>query len=635
MKTLLRIGAAAPLLFGVAQADIDLESFVGEIDGQFEALSELLPNRFEFTDGETGNNIPDGGDDMYDGGNFLNTNLQEQLAYTGGEVVTTEAFGPGSSYVTIKKPGMFIMAASSVSVSQFYITGDTGADGGGAVDAYSYTTSIGGQNVRVSVKQTYDSNDPSINQIIIAPGSPDATQDFSEDSNSDSHILSGIQDSSVLFYVLFARGEGEPQVPREEIEDFVNEFAKFGVSSQAAPRCVVRNEQAYCWGRNDLGQLGLGDIENRGDQPGEMANLPAINLGRDFAVASLSYSNMNTCAASTEGAVKCWGFHEEGRLGYPHTEPQGDGPGEMGRELQEVDLGAGFRAAKVFVGDNHSCALSRDDRLKCWGFNEFGQLGLEDTESRGDDAGEMGEQLPYVNFGPGARVLDVALGQQFTCVLLGDQSVRCFGDGSGGALGNGFKATVGDEAGEMGASLLPVVLSDKSAPQKIEAGAGFACALLASGKVHCWGESFAGQLGTGERGEAGGDPDEPIQPVRLGSGQLATGLTCGGGHCCVVLVQNTMKCWGSNGSGQLGLGDTSNRGQTPETIGDNLPFVYLNPLSYVQKAEAVANTTCVTIDDELTCWGLNSYGQLGQGDLVNRGGTQSLIPIAIDPINLP
>ena len=96
--------------------------------------------------------------------------------------------------------------------------------------------------------------------------------------------------------------------------------------------------------------------------------------------------------------MKCWGDNEFGALGLGDVDDRGDEPDEMGDNLPAVDLGTGRTAASISAGGYHNCALLDDGRVKCWGDANWGQLGLGDTENRGDEPDEMGDNLPVVEF---------------------------------------------------------------------------------------------------------------------------------------------------------------------------------------------------------------------------------------------
>ena len=201
------------------------------------------------------------------------------------------------------------------------------------------------------------------------------------------------------------------------------------------------------------GQLGLGDPASRGVSPGQMGdNLPAVDLGTGkTAVAIAAYGP--SCAILNDGSIKCWGHNYYGALGLGDTQNRGDDPGEMGDNLPAVDLGAGKTAIAIGAGVFHTCALLSDNRVKCWGGNDFGQLGLGDTLHRGDNPGEMGDNLPAVDLGPGITPLAIAAGTYGTCALLNGGRAKCWGDNSAGQLGLGDTNARGDNPFEMGGSL--------------------------------------------------------------------------------------------------------------------------------------------------------------------------------------
>ena len=109
-----------------------------------------------------------------------------------------------------------------------------------------------------------------------------------------------------------------------------------------------------------------------------------------------------SCAILYGGVIKCWGGNDYGKLGLGDLSNHGDASADqMGDNLPVVDLGTG-RTAKMIsasTGGAHTCAVLDDDSVKCWGWNDSGQLGLGDTSNRGDGPGEMGDNLPVVDLG--------------------------------------------------------------------------------------------------------------------------------------------------------------------------------------------------------------------------------------------
>eukprot|EP01083_Nonionella_stella_P046615 124780_1 len=97
--------------------------------------------------------------------------------------------------------------------------------------------------------------------------------------------------------------------------------------------------------------------------------------------------------------IKCWGDNTDGELGFGDTNNRGDQPNQMGDNLLAIDLGSTFIAAEISAGERHTCSLSTRNKVKCWGLNKFGRLGYGDTDNRGDEANEMGDNLPEIDLG--------------------------------------------------------------------------------------------------------------------------------------------------------------------------------------------------------------------------------------------
>lgn len=333
-----------------------------------------------------------------------------------------------------------------------------------------------------------------------------------------------------------------------------------------------------CWGTSDFGQLGLGNNVGHGGGPGQMgANLPYVNLG--IVVKEISAGAGHTCALSFDAQIKCWGINDLGQLGYDDLNPRGDEATEMGADLASVNLGPAFTATQISAGYAHTCALSSDGKVKCWGYNAFGQLGYEDTNNRGDISGALGvAALAPVDLGPGFTVTQVSAGVSHTCALSSNGIVKCWGSSSSGQLGHEDMVTRGDELGEMGAALDPIDFGLGFSVIQISAGGAHTCALSSNGEVKCWGNNESGQLGLGDeehRGDNIGEMGSALLPVDLGPGVTATQIRAGVTHTCAHLAGGSVKCWGNNFLGETGLVYPAKYGNEPDEMGDNLPIVDL------------------------------------------------------------
>jgi sulfur relay (sulfurtransferase) DsrF/TusC family protein len=165
--------------------------------------------------------------------------------------------------------------------------------------------------------------------------------------------------------------------------------------------------------------------------------------------------------------------------------------------------------------------------------------------------------------------------------LLSSGAVKCWGENGDGQLGLGDTNSRGDGANEMGDNLLTVDLGSGVTATAIVGGHLHTCALLSTGTVTCWGDDAVAQLGQGagvtydNRGDGPGEMGSSLVAVNLGSGVTATAIAAGLYHTCALLSRGAVKCWGENWDGQLGLGDSpGRRGYTPRRMGDGLPLAY-------------------------------------------------------------
>lgn len=405
--------------------------------------------------------------------------------------------------------------------------------------------------------------------------------------------------------------------------------------------CAILDDgRLKCWGNASFGVLGLGDQWNhRGDNPDEMGHfLPAVQLGSGRTAITVAGTFWNsTCSVLDNGSIKCWGRNVVGELGLgDQSNPFiGDDLSEMGDNLQPVQLGTGRTASTIAGRYHHYCALLTDGDVKCWGHNTYGQLGVGDVENRGDGPGEMGDALVPVNLGTGRKATAIAVGTFHSCAILDDGNVKCWGNGA--VLGIGETDNRGDNQGEMGDALPTVDLGSGLTALSITAGSGQTCALLNNGSIKCWGGNGGG-LGLGDtngRGDELGEMGDALPPVNLGTGRSAVSISAGGGQTCALLSDGSVKCWGTNSFGELGLGDTSTRGDEPGEMGDALPSVDLGSGRTAIAVIAMMQHTCAQLDDlSVKCWGYNTAGTLGLGDLNHRGDNPGEMGDALPTVKL-
>lgn len=374
---------------------------------------------------------------------------------------------------------------------------------------------------------------------------------------------------------------------------------------------LMENGDVKCWGRNQFGQLGQGDTDNRGegrrpcvagssascvcDVPGcldptepipagmtEMGDyLDPIPLGT--AAVSVTAGCEYSCALLAGGGVKCWGGNDFGQVAIGTILPVGDSPGEV-EALNTIPLGGPVKLLRG--GFRYACAQFEDNSMKCWGRNQNGQLGQNNQNHRGDQPGEI-DSLSAINFGAGRTTKTFAAGYTHNCTILDNDTVKCWGGELNGGFGYGdtlvnrgdglVQASESDGMGnEMGDTLATILLN--GTPVAL-AAQNHTCVLFSDQTIACFGPNGQGQLGLGDldaRGDAPGEMGASLGRVSLGGSGHALAVFTGTdedsarAHTCALLDSGGLKCWGDNSRGQLGLGDTNDRGDVLDEMGDAL-----------------------------------------------------------------
>jgi len=293
--------------------------------------------------------------------------------------------------------------------------------------------------------------------------------------------------------------------------------------------------------------LGVGsDNISAGTTPLSMGdNLAFVDLGANEIVTFIAMGYEHACVLLAGGKLKCWGKNDSGQLGLGDTNTRGDNGQEMGDNLPVVDLGIGNVAIAVAAGQGHSCAILGDGRVKCWGNNAWGQLGLGTLSDRGDNPGEMGDQLPAVNLGTGRTALALAAGANHTCALLDNATIKCWGNNDVGQLGLGDTLLRGSDPSHMGDSLAPVDLGSGITATAVAAGIVHTCAFTNLDEVKCWGKGRF-LVANGSIGDQPNEMGDKLPAVSLSTLYQVVGMGVGADHTCALFYGGRIKCWSSS-----------------------------------------------------------------------------------------
>lgn len=348
--------------------------------------------------------------------------------------------------------------------------------------------------------------------------------------------------------------------------------------------CIISStNRLLCAGLNDTGQLGTGNTLNQWllQSPSGLANQSII---------SVAAAGNHTCAVTQAGAVKCWGYNTNGRLGN----------GTANDSLVPTDvvgLTSGVQSVKSEIGT--TCALLTNGSVKCWGPNGDSRALL------GVGINIFSSTIPIDVVGLSSGVAQLEVGSLVACVRMITGQVKCWGENDRGQIGDNTNTSRPVPTDVQG---LPSNVTD------IALGTG-GCAVLSTGAVMCWGLNHYGQVGNGTIGPTNG----VIQPVLVTNlDRPVIAIDKSPTHTCVVLNDGQVKCWGNNEYGQLGDGTKIDRAIPVQVIGLGEPAVDI----------AVGGTsTCAILQSgAVKCWGDNQYLQSGNGALT---ALVSLLPIPV------
>lgn len=303
-----------------------------------------------------------------------------------------------------------------------------------------------------------------------------------------------------------------------------------------------------------------------------------------FAGRPIAAGRFHACAVARGGAAYCWGQNTHGQLGNGFAYFAGSG--ELANPVPEAVAG-GLTFAAIYGGESFSCALTTEQRAYCWGNNQYGMLGT------GASGGFVATPVAVAT---DSVFASLTLGVMHACGLTPGGTALCWGLNSSGQLGTGV-------AGGTVSSPLPV--SGGRSFTSLGAGYLHTCGVTTSAEVYCWGRNTYGQIGTGVFPLAPSDPRQYAAPQRALVGEPATAVSGGGEHTCALGASGSVWCWGLAQHGQLG--------RVTLRIGDGMPAIVGGTPAFAAVESGNNNTCALTAEGVAYCWGNNRWGQLGNG----------------------
>lgn len=350
------------------------------------------------------------------------------------------------------------------------------------------------------------------------------------------------------------------------------------VAAGGAHSCALTtNGAAFCWGRNEVGQLGvaLPPASCTIDAQVFPCSVFPVAVQGGLSFTTLDAGSTHTCGLTATGSAYCWGRNNAGQLG----------DNSATNRSAPVAVAGGLTFTRISVDALHSCGLIADGTAYCWGANSAGQLGDGTTTNRSAPVAVNGG----LSF---ATITTGGYGFGLTCARTAAGVAYCWGENGAGQLGIG--------ASDALTHPIPEPVSGGIAFASLAAGPSHVCGLTAAGSAYCWGENVLGSLGDGS------EIERPA-PVAVAGGIAFTGIVVGGfsnlnAHTCGLTGTGQAYCWGDNEVGALGDGTLVQR-LAPAAVTGQLSFASL---------EAGYRHSCGrTGAGVVYCWGSNRAGQLG------------------------
>ena len=505
-----------------------------------------------------------------------NITLNSRSAIEFGQSVSVATACSGATSLTVTPKSSFVNAANGT--GSHYIS---------SVAVSNIPASCNGEDFSLSF---YDSATGS-SALPIFSNSFGENKNVATVFNNNGYFLQGFQGSgtdvsgasgafTITFKTPVALSNNAMKVTLQSTEhkDWAEASISLGSNNTRSFTCALLGSSGMkCWGRGGEGMLG--------DGTGLQRNSPVDVSGLNSGVTAIATGGKHSCAVLNSGAVKCWGWNDVGQLGLGNV----DNPKQTPQDV----IGLSSRVTAIDAGEDHTCALLTTGEVRCWGRNYYGTLG------NGSNTTDSNSPSAVSNI---TTAVAIAAGSQHNCALLRSGVVQCWGPASA-ALGNG----------NSGANrLTPTDVSNINNAVAISAGTSHTCAILSTGAIKCWGTNTYGQLGNNSTTDSN-------VPVDVSNITNAVAISAGPYHTCALLSTGAVQCWGYGPDGQIGDGSGTNK---------SIPTAVSGLTSGVRAIGTGFYHSCAVLSTGAAkCWGKNNEGQLG-----NNSTTDSLVPVSVTGI---
>jgi uncharacterized repeat protein (TIGR02543 family) len=368
---------------------------------------------------------------------------------------------------------------------------------------------------------------------------------------------------------------------------------------------ITSEGRIFTWGYNIYGQLGDGTQAFK-STPTDITHQFSLTAGEKIIQVTLGIAHSS--AITSEGRLFTWGWNNFGQLGDGTTANRTT-PTDI---THQFNLNIGEKIIQASLGHGHSAVITSESRIFIWGWNNNGQLGDGTSSNRLKPT-----NITHRFYLPaGETIIQVSLNMNHSSAITSEGRIFTWGHNIFGQLGDGTtsnRTKPTDITHQFNLNIGETII-------QVSLGWYHTSAITSEGRIFTWGNPASGQLGSNPIGD-NRIPNDITSSFGLSAGETIIQVEFGGNHSSVITSEGRVFTWGSNNYGQLGDGTTSNR-TIPTDITDQ--FDLMDGETIIQVEFGGSHSSVITSEDRIFTWGLNNYGQLGDGTTSNRSTPEEL-----------